>query len=171
MPSTEELLSSLLEEFKGFAKEGKTRDNLAGTISMREVFASQKKRSCIEKLSGFYEDEASKKTVKELLTSTSNIALPNLVQARALLEIANWADLREISMIAPVPTGAGKTVDTNILSQPTFSEWTEGSALAAADPTLTKRTCTLKPFGKVTQISDLLANTSAKNACSHAFVD
>lgn len=173
MQTTDELLSNLLTEFKAFAKvqEGKTRDFLADKISLREVFAFQKKQAAFEKLSGFYEDEASKKTVKELLTSTSNVALPSLVQARALLELANWADLREISMIAPVPTGAGKSVDTQIITQPTFSEWTEGSALAAADPTLTKRTCTLKPFGKVTQISDLLANTSAKSAWSHAFVD
>jgi hypothetical protein len=66
-------------------------------------------------------------------------------------------------MIAPAPKGAGKTIDTQIITQPAFSEWTEGSALAAADPTLTKRTVTLKEFGKVTQISDLLANTSAIN--------
>lgn len=93
------------------------------------------------------------------------------VQARALLELANWSDLREVSMIAPVPTGSGKTVDTNIITQPAFAEWTEGSALAAADPTLTKRSVTLKAFGKVTQISDLLANTSAKDTCLHVSVD
>jgi hypothetical protein len=164
LPTTEELLSSLLEEFKGFSKvqEGKA-DYLADKMSMREVFAAKQKRDAIEKLGGFYDSDVAKKTVKELLTSTSNVALPSLVQARALLELANWADLREISMIAPVPTGAGKTVDTNIITAPAFSEWTEGDALAAADPTLTKRTCTLKPFGKVTKISDLLANTSAIN--------
>jgi hypothetical protein len=138
---------------------------------MREVLAAKQKRQAIEKLGEFYDNDASKKTVKELLTSTSNIALPSLVQARAMLELANWADLREISMIAPVPTGSGKTVDTNIITQPAFAEWTEGSALAAADPTLTKRSVTLKAFGKVTQISDLLANTSAKDACSHVPVD
>jgi hypothetical protein len=162
----------LLDEFRGFAKvrEGKA-DYVADKMSMREVLAAKQKRQAIEKLGEFYDNGASKKTVKELLTSTSNIALPTMVQARALLELANWADLREINMIAPVPTGAGKTVDTNIITQPTFAEWTEGSALAAADPTLTKRTCTLKPFGKVTQISDLLANTSAKGTCMHVSVD
>jgi hypothetical protein len=66
-------------------------------------------------------------------------------------------------MIANVPQGGGKTVDTQIMTQPAYSSWTEGSALSAADPTLTKRTVTLAPFGKVTQISDLLANTSALN--------
>lgn len=157
----DESLSSIFQEIKAFSKEGKTHDNLAGMISIREILAAQKKHSCLERLSGFYEDEASKKTVKELLTSTSNIALPSLVCDRALLELLNWADLREICMIEPVPTGAGKTVDTQIFTQPTFSEWTEGDALAAADPTLTKRTATLKPFGKVTKITDLLSNTSA----------
>jgi hypothetical protein len=149
MSSTDDLLSKLLEEFKGFSKtqEGKA-DYLSDKMSMREVLAAKQKREAIEKLGGFYDSDVGKKTVKELLTSTSNIALPSLVQARAMLELSNWADLREISMIAPVPSGAGKTVDTNIITQPTFSEWTEGSALAAADPTLTKRTVTLKPFGK-----------------------
>jgi hypothetical protein len=165
LPSTDELLSSLLEEFKGFSKaqEGKARDLFSDKISLREVLAAKQKRDAVEKLSGFYDSDVAKKTVKELLTSTSSIALPTMVQARALLELANWSDLREISMVAPVPNGAGKTVDTNIITQPAFGEWTEGSALTAADPTLTKRTVTLKPFGKVTQISDLLANTSAIN--------
>jgi hypothetical protein len=86
-----------------------------------------------------------------------------MVQARALLELKNWVDARDLCMRAAVSKGSGKTVDTNIITQPAFSEWTEGSALAAADPTLTKRTITMKPFGKVTQISDLLANTSAIN--------
>lgn len=136
LPNTDDLLSSLLDEFKAFAKvqEGKA-DYVADKMSMREVLAAKQKRQAIEKLGEFYDNDASKKTVKELLTSTSNIALPTMVQARALLELANWADLREISMIAPVPTGAGKTVDTNIITQPAFAEWTEGSALAAADPT------------------------------------
>jgi hypothetical protein len=50
-----------------------------------------------------------------------------------------------------------------VITQPAYSSWSEGSALSAADPTLAKRTITLAPFGKVTQISDLLANTSAIN--------
>jgi hypothetical protein len=165
LPNTEELLTELLNQFKAFtgAQEGKTRDSLAGMISMREVLAAQQKRQCIEKLAEFSNGDLAKKTVKELLTSTGSIALPTMVQARAILELSNWADLREISMVEPVPIGSGKTVDTQIITQPNFSEWTEGDALAAADPSLTKRTVTLKPFGKVTKISDLLANTSALN--------
>jgi len=132
-------------------------------LTAREIFAAQKKRSLVEKLRSFNESDAAKMTVKELLTSTSNIALPTTVQARALLELNNWSDLREICMIADVPKGAGKTIDTQVLTQPAYADWTEGSALSAADPTVAKRTVTLGSFGKVTQISDLLANTSALN--------
>jgi len=149
------------------------KDNLGlyGTMSMRELYALSKRKVLTEKLQGFYESDIAKLTVKELLTSTSNVALPTMVQSRALLELANWADLRDISMLADVPKGAGKTFDVQIITQPTFDEWTEGNALAAADPGLTKRTGTVKPFGKVTKISDLLANTSAKGTCMHVPVD
>lgn len=114
-----------------------------------------------ETLQNFYQSEFAKMTVKELTTGTSNVSLATLVQARALLELKNWVDARDLCMIADVPPGSGKTILTQIITQPTFSEWTEGSALSAADPTLTSRSITLKPFGKVTAIADLLANTSA----------
>ena len=130
-------------------------------MSPREIYAAQRKRSLIEKLQTFNESDAAKMTVKELLTSTGSIALPTTVQARALLELNNWSDLREICMIADAPKGGGKTINTQIMAQPAYDDWTEGSALSAADPTLTSRSITLAPFGKVTQISDLLANTSA----------
>lgn len=79
LPTTDDLLSSLLDEFKAFAKvqEGKA-DYVADKMSMREVLAAKQKRQAIEKLGEFYDNDASKKTVKELLTSTSNIALPTL---------------------------------------------------------------------------------------------
>ena len=132
-------------------------------LTAREIFAAQRKRSLVEKLRGFNDSDAAKMTVKELLSTTGNIALPTTVQARALLELNNWSDLREICMGVDVPKGGGKTIDTQVLTQPAYSDWTEGSALAAADPTVAKRTVTLASFGKVTQISDLLANTSALN--------
>jgi hypothetical protein len=132
-------------------------------LTAREIFAAQRKRSLVEKLRGFNDSDAAKMTVKELLSTTGNIALPTTVQARALLELNNWSDLREICMTVDVPKGGGKTIDTQVLTQPAYSDWTEGSALAAADPTVAKRTVTLASFGKVTQISDLLANTSALN--------
>jgi hypothetical protein len=162
----------IMEKFENIdARIGKVLEQLAGKedlapffhMTAREIYAAQKKRSLIEKLRTFNESDAAKMTVKELLTSTSNVALPTTIQARALLELNNWSDLREICMIADVPKGGGKTFDTQILSQPAYSNWTEGSALSAADPTLAKRTGTVAPFGKVTQITDLLANTSALN--------
>jgi hypothetical protein len=80
LPTTDDLLTELINQFKTFtnAQEGKTRDSLTGMISMREVLAAKQKRECIEKLSGFYDSDASKKTVKELLTSTGSIALPTI---------------------------------------------------------------------------------------------
>lgn len=116
-----------------------------------------------EKLQEFYESPAAQMTIKELLTTTSNIALPTMVQAAALLELGIWVDARELAMKAPVPTGAGKTVDTQILTGVDYDNLTEGQAFNPADPTPTKRTITLAPFGKATLISDLLANTSAIN--------
>jgi hypothetical protein len=136
---------------------------LYGNFTMREIGAMQQKKGLIEKLEGFSASEYGKMTVKELLTGTSNVALPTMVQARALLELKTWIDARDLCMGAPVAKGAGKTVETQVITEPTFSEWTEGSALSAADPTLAKRSITMKPFGKVTQISDLLANTSSVN--------
>ena len=111
----------------------------------------------------FYSSEYANMTVKELLTSTTNIALPTMVQARAVLELKNWIDLRPYSFRVHVPKGVGKSIEVQHLTQPTYSNWTEGSELSAVDPTVAKATVTLESFGKVTQISDLLANTSAIN--------
>ena len=102
-------------------------------------------------------------TVKELLTGTTNISLPTLVQARAILVLKNFIDLREIAMRVRVPKGSGKSVEVQVITRPNYDNWTEGSALTAGDPTLAKKTVTLGTFGKVTKISDLLANTSAIN--------
>ena len=85
------------------------------------------------------------------------------VQAQALLQLTNWADMREVCMRVPVPKGSGKTVTTQIITGAGFREWTEGSALAAAEPTLASKTLTLKSFGDVCTVTDLLANTSAIN--------
>jgi len=132
-------------------------------LNARSPRVSESIRRNREKLEQFYSSEFAKMTVKELTTSTSNVSLATLVQSRALLELKNWIDARDVCMLADAPKGAGKTIDTQIITKPTFGEWTEGSALSAADPTLTNRAITLKPFGKVTQITDLLANTSAVN--------
>jgi len=150
-----------IEEMLARTQESNLRVNRKLTID--DLSSLSKKTEALEKLRGFYDSEYAKMTVKELLTSSSNVALPNMVQARALLSLTNWVDARELCMRVTVPKGSGKTVDTQIITQPTFSAWTEGSALSAADPTLTKRTVTMLPFGKVTAISDLLANTSAIN--------
>ena len=116
-----------------------------------------------EKLEEFYQSEYATMTVKELLTSTSNIALPTLVQAKAILVMKNFIDARELCMRVRVPKGAGKTVNVQVITRPDYDNWTEGNALSAADPTLASKSVTLASFGKVTKISDLLANTSAIN--------
>ena len=114
-----------------------------------------------EKLDNFYQSEYAHMTVRELLTSTSNLALPTMVQAKAILVLKSFVDMREYVNQKTVPKGAGKTVKTQILSQPGYDDWTEGSALSAEDPTVSAISLTLSSFGKVTKISDLLANTSA----------
>lgn len=116
-----------------------------------------------EALQNFYSSEYAAMTVKELLTGTTNVALPTLVQAKAILAMKSFIDARELAMRVAVPKGAGKTVEVQVITRPDYDSWTEGSALTAEDPTLTKKTITLSSFGKVTKISDLLANTSALN--------
>lgn len=116
-----------------------------------------------EALDAFYASEYAEKTVKELLTTTTNIALPTLVQARVVLELQNWVDLRPYTYRVKVPKGSGKTVDIQRLTQPDYDTWSEGGALTAADPTIAKATVTLKQIGKNTKVSDLLMNTSAIN--------
>lgn len=115
-----------------------------------------------ERLAALYEAYGDL-TVKELVTGTSNLALPTMVQAKAILEMDNWIDARELAMRVAVPKGAGKAIHTQVITMPTYEDWAEGSALTAADPTMADKTCTLAPFGKVTLISDLLQNTSAYN--------
>jgi len=116
-----------------------------------------------ESLIQFYAGEYAKMSVKELLTGTSNITLPTMVQTRAILELQNFVDARDLALRFPFPKGAGKTMNTQVITRPDYSSWTEGSALSAADPPLASKSITLSIFGKVTQVSDLLANTSAIN--------
>jgi len=116
-----------------------------------------------ETLEGFYASEYANMTVKELTTGTSNIALPTMVQAKVILDLQNFIDLRDITMRVRVPKGAGKTINVQVIKRPDYDDWSEGSALSAGDPTLASKSITLASFGKVTQITDLLANTSAIN--------
>jgi hypothetical protein len=116
-----------------------------------------------QQLQEFYSSEYAQMTVKELLTGTTNIVLPTAVQAKAILVLKNFIDARELCMRAAVPKGSGKTVEVQVITRPDYDDWTEGSALSAGDPTLAKKSITLASFGKVTKISDLLANTSAIN--------
>ena len=94
--------------------------SLYGKMTMRELYALANKKKLTEQLHSFYESDYGKMTVKELLTSTSNVALPNLVQSRALLELKNWVDARDLCMRATVPKGSGKTVDTQIITAADF---------------------------------------------------
>jgi len=84
MPTTEELLSQLLIEFKNFKVaenkplEGKLDVDAYGRFTLSELVAMGKRREATERLTGFVNSEQSKLTVKELTTSTSNVALPTL---------------------------------------------------------------------------------------------
>jgi len=116
-----------------------------------------------ESLDAFYKSDAAMMTVKELLTSSSNIVLPQAVQAKVLLALKSQIDLRNIAARMVVPKGVGKSLSVQVVTSVEYDSWTEGSVLTAADPSLASKSITLAPFGKVTQISDLLANTAAIN--------
>ena len=106
--------------------------------------------------------EYGNKTVKELLeatTGTAGIALATMVAAKASLTMQTLVQADKYARIVRVPKGAGKTFHVQRLGGPAYEEWTEGSALAAADVELGEATGTLSQFGKVTKVSDLLQYT------------
>lgn len=102
-----------------------------------------------------------KKTVRELTTGAANIALPTMIVAEAILQMQTMVQLDKYCRIVNVPPGAGKAPKVQVVTAQQYDSWTEGSALSAADPTLASVTLTLADFGKVTQITDLLADSSA----------
>lgn len=115
-------------------------------------------------LEGFRNSDLGKTTMRELLTTTSNITIPTMVDARALLELGNFVDARGLCKRETVPKGAGKVAYVQILTASTHDDFsTEGNAITAADPTVANAYITIAPFGKATVISDLLANSSAIN--------
>jgi hypothetical protein len=102
------------------------------------------------------------KTVKELLeatTGTSGIALATMVAAKASLTMQTLVQAEKYARTIRVPKGAGKTFHVQRLGAPSYEEWTEGSALSAADVDLGDVSGTLSQFGKVTKVSDLLQYT------------
>lgn len=113
-------------------------------------------------IDGFRNTSLGQMTVKELLTTTSNVALPTMVDARALLELQNYVDPRVFCKRVTLPKGAGKVAYVQVLTAPAPDDWsTEGNAISAADPTVANASITVAHFGKGTVVSDLLANTSA----------
>lgn len=100
-------------------------------------------------------------TIRELLTSTANVTLPTMVDARALLQLQTMFDYRPICKRANVPKGSGKTAYFQILTSSAPDDNTEGTGFTPADPTVANAYVTVAEFGKATIISDLLANTSA----------
>ncbi len=120
------------------------------------------KERLIQTLEGFRSSREGQMTVKELLTTTSNVALPTMVDTAAILELQNWVDARAVCKRVQVPKGAGKTATIQVLTAPAHTDWsTEGDAISPADPTVASASVTVASFGKATVISDLLANTSA----------
>lgn len=114
-------------------------------------------------LQEFYRSDMAIKTVKELLTSTTNLNLSTLVIDRAFLVMLSKLDFRPYLTRTRVPSGAGRTFYYQIITQTDYSDWTQGSALAAADPSLSSVNGSVTEFGKVTQVSDILKNVSAIN--------
>lgn len=147
--------------------EKKFAELSAEVLKAKPIISESKTKTRLEVIKESYDmfkhSPQAKMTVKELLSTDAGIALPTMVQARAILELKNWIDAREYADVQEIPKGAGKQVTIQKLLQPDYDDWTEGAALQAADPGLSAFTAVVKPFGKVTQVSDLLANTSAIN--------
>ena len=74
------------------------------------------------KLEEFYQSDYAQMTVKELLTGTSNIALPTMVQAKAIIVLNNFIDARELCMRAAVPKGSGKNNNNRLPGMPGSTE-------------------------------------------------
>lgn len=107
--------------------------------------------------------EYGNKTVYEMLheatTGTSGVALATMVAAQASLTMQTLERADQYARIVRVPKGAGKTFYVQRLGAPTYSTWTEGQSLTAADPTLGSVSGTLAQYGKVTKVTDLLQYT------------
>jgi len=106
------------------------------------------------------------RTIAELTTSTSNIALPTLVSARVALQIATRKDARSVCRIDPVGPGEGMRHDFQLVAVPASSyeqTLTEGTDITARDATLSDLYATLIVKGVYTQISDVVARQSAWN--------
>jgi len=106
------------------------------------------------------------RTVKELASDTSNIALPTLVSARVAIQLATLVDARPICRIEPIGPGEGITHYFQTVTVPA-TNWeqtlTENSNLTARDATLAGPYATILTKAVRTQISDLVARQSAWN--------
>lgn len=103
-----------------------------------------------------------RKTVRELLTTTTNLILPKLVDARASIKFQTLIQGEEIARVKDLPEGTGKTFDIQRIAPNTaYATFSEGVAVTPEDPTLGNPQGTIQQLGKATKISSLLQRTSA----------
>jgi hypothetical protein len=109
-------------------------------------------------------DKYGKKSLREAMTTGSaNVAVPALVAARTLYYLNTFPDVKaeQYLLIEEAPEGSGKVYSFQVLTSPTYQEWTtEGTAISPADITLEKPQVTLKQYGQATFLSDLLQSSS-----------
>ena len=124
---------------------GTERSNEAGRVYMKEM----------RELLG-------RKTVRELLTTSTNLILPRLVDARASIKFQTLAQGEETARIKDLPEATGKTFDIQRIAPNTaYATFGEGVAVTAEDPTLGNPQGTILQMGKATKISSLVQRTSA----------
>src|SRR6267143_4301772 len=101
------------------------------------------------------------RTVKELLTGTTNLILPRMVDARASIKFQTLVSADDLARIQDLPERSGKTFDIQRIANLAYDTFTEGTAPSATDPTLANPQGTLLQLGKMTKISSFLQRTSA----------
>lgn len=146
--------SPFLTELKRLTEELKTikvQESAKITAPIRET---------LEQMFHEYGGKTVAEMLQEATTGTTGIALATMVASQASLTMQTLVRADAYARKVRVPKGSGKTFYVQRLGAPSYSTWTEGSALSAADPTLGSVNGTLAQYGKVTKISDLLQYTS-----------
>jgi len=106
------------------------------------------------------------RTVREVVSGTSGLALAQMVAARAGIQLATLVDARQICRIDQVPPGGGVTYHFQFVQIPSTFEATvtnEAADLSATDTNLSDAQATLVIIGVRTDVSDLAQRQAAVN--------
>ncbi len=109
-------------------------------------------------------DEYSKLTVREVISSTSGVALAQLVATRAAIQLLTLVDARRFCRVELVPSGGGTTHHFQKVVTPVAGAAGEPSSdISLQDPTLTDVTAALTMFRIGTFVGDMAQRQAAVN--------